>query len=134
MYQPAARTPPERTRKSKAARSAPGVVRVALLPPEATRDAIFYFANRPINHSHLTDRGLEAFPWAQAWFDRYAETGELPESRAELVSLLVLPFRAIRFSVFAEEYDHEIDAALPIARAILARLHAMGIDNVDFVE
>ena len=128
-------TPARRTRKSAAARSMPRLGRVPIPAPDATSDEIFEYANLPPDNQHIFDQGLELFEWARDRLSRYETTGELPETRLELLSFVSLLFRMIRFEAHPSEYDELIEERAQIARLILTKLHEMkGEKYVDIPE
>jgi hypothetical protein len=125
-------TPARRTRKASTARSAARVDRVPIPATDATNDEIFEFSNYLPDHQHIFDQGLELFEWARDRLSRYETTGELPETRLELLSFVSLLFRMIRFEAHPSEYDELIEERAQIARLILTKLHGMkGESRVD---
>jgi hypothetical protein len=101
--------------------------RVPIPPPDADLETVWDFADRQHDHSHIKATGMDRFEWGRHVIDRYEATGELPEDQAQLMSMLSLAFRMIRFEVFGDDYDAAGNERLPMARAILAKLHALGV-------
>jgi hypothetical protein len=122
-------TPARRTRKASTARSAARVDRVPIPTPDATSDEIFEFSNYLPDHQHIFDQGLELFEWARDRLSRYEATGELPDTRLELLSLVSLIFRMLRFESDGFEFEILFDERVKIARLILTKIHEMKVES-----
>jgi hypothetical protein len=123
-------TPARCTKKSAAARSMPRLGRVPIPATDATNDEIFEFACQVGNYDYTQQLGVDAFAWAGELFDRFEDTGELPDERQ---ALLTLPFVFVRLCRFSPSgYDGEMDGGgKKIMQAIMQKLRNQGPAYVD---
>jgi hypothetical protein len=113
-----------------ATRSAPLTRRIVVPTPEiATPDSVFDFACAVGSYDYTKRLGVEPFEWADQLLDRFEESGDLPEDRDALLALPFVIVRMLRFSTF--DTDDELEALMPAFRAILGKLHNMGVGYVD---